>query len=234
MPAGTNARRIAVHFWPALTVISVTSCVTYRSNSGVPGPASGPRIEQLSESASALNRTERPTTTGCARSCRAVAADPVNDTRSCSVRWSNRSPALPQTSCTEPAGSRPESAISSTSRSVRYAVWLAGLIRLGTPARKAGASFSSGPQTGKLKALTCTATPRREVMMCCAGELTRLAERLQRAVDADGVVRQLAPGLAGVAEQHADAAVDVELGVGQRRAGPGRQRVQLVAVLAEL
>jgi hypothetical protein len=25
---GTNARRIAVHFWPALTVISVVSCLT--------------------------------------------------------------------------------------------------------------------------------------------------------------------------------------------------------------
>ena len=50
---------MAVHFWPALTVISVTSCCTYRSNSGVPGSASGPRIEQFSESASALNRTDR-------------------------------------------------------------------------------------------------------------------------------------------------------------------------------
>ena len=28
---------------------------------------------------------------------------------------------------------------------------------------KAGASFSSMPQTGKLKALICTATPGREV-----------------------------------------------------------------------
>ena len=39
--AGTNARRIAVHFCPALTVISVTSCLTYRSNSGVPRPRPG-------------------------------------------------------------------------------------------------------------------------------------------------------------------------------------------------
>ena len=36
--AGTKARLIAVHFCPALTVISVTSWSTYRSNSGVPGP----------------------------------------------------------------------------------------------------------------------------------------------------------------------------------------------------
>ena len=47
------------------------------------------------------------------------------------------------------------------------------------------------------------------------------------------VVRQLAPGLAGVAEQHADAAVDVELGVAEGRAGAGGQGVKLLAVLAQ-
>ena len=37
----------------------------------------------------------------------------------------------------------------------------------GTPASSAGASFSAGPQTGKLYALICTAAPRRGVRMCC-------------------------------------------------------------------
>ena len=69
---------MAVHFWPALTVISVTSCLTYRSNSGRPGVASGPRIEQFSESASAVNRTDLATTCGCVRSRCAVEAEPVN------------------------------------------------------------------------------------------------------------------------------------------------------------
>ena len=164
--AGTRARRIAVHFWPALTVISVTSCPMYRSNSGVPGPDSGPRMEQFSESASALNRMERSTMAGWARSCLAVAADPVKDTRSCSPRWSNRPPMLPQTSWIAPSGSSPEATISSTSRAVRYAVWVAGLTRLGTPAMNAGANFSSGPQTGKLNALIWTATPCSGVRMC--------------------------------------------------------------------
>ncbi len=165
--AGTSARRIAVHFCPALTVISVTSCLTNRSNSSVPGAASGPRIEQFSESASTLNRTEFAATTGWVRNRWPVEAEPVNDTRSWSVRCSKRSPTPPQISCSEPTGNSPESTISSTSRCVRYAVWLAGLIRLGTPARKAGANFSSGPHTGKLNALICTATPRNGVQMCC-------------------------------------------------------------------
>ena len=45
--AGAMARRIAVHFCPALTVISVATSLTNRSNSGVPGAASGPSSEAL-------------------------------------------------------------------------------------------------------------------------------------------------------------------------------------------
>ena len=37
---------------------------------------------------------------------------------------------------------------------------MAGFTMTGMPARSAGAIFSSIPQTGKLKALICTATPR--------------------------------------------------------------------------
>ncbi len=58
MPDGTMVRRMAVHFCPALVVISRTTSLMNRSNSSVPGAASGPRMEQLSESASMLNRTE--------------------------------------------------------------------------------------------------------------------------------------------------------------------------------
>ena len=56
--------------------------------------------------------------------------------------------------------------LSYASRAVRYAVWVAGLTRLGTPAMNAGANFSSGPQTGKLNALIWTATPCSGVRMC--------------------------------------------------------------------
>ncbi len=42
----------------------------------------------------------------------------------------------------------------------------AGLTIVGTPARKAGANFSSMPQTGKLKALTWKATPGRRSRTC--------------------------------------------------------------------
>ena len=46
-------------------------------------PASGPSIEQLSESASALNRTRPADDDRMSPQLPAVAADPVNDTRSC-------------------------------------------------------------------------------------------------------------------------------------------------------
>ena len=55
---------MAVHFWPALTVISRATSATNRSNSVVPGTAAGPRIAAFSESASALKRTDRPTRFG--------------------------------------------------------------------------------------------------------------------------------------------------------------------------
>ncbi len=55
---GTMARRIAVHFWPAFTVISRATSLTKRSNSSSSGVTSGARIAQFSESASALNGIE--------------------------------------------------------------------------------------------------------------------------------------------------------------------------------
>ena len=55
---GAMTRRMAVHFWPAFTVISRATSLTKRSNSGVPGAASGPRIAALRLSASMVKRME--------------------------------------------------------------------------------------------------------------------------------------------------------------------------------
>ena len=81
-PTGTMARRMLVHFCPALTVISVTSDFTNASNSGVSATASGPRMDALSESVSLRKRTPPETTPGCWRSLSAVEAEPVKATRS--------------------------------------------------------------------------------------------------------------------------------------------------------
>ena len=88
--AGTSALRMAVHFCPAFTVISRTTSRMNRSNSALPGAASAPRMLELSESVSATNGTEWRTTRGCARSFAAVVAEPVKQTMSWQVRWSNR------------------------------------------------------------------------------------------------------------------------------------------------
>ena len=79
---GTMARRMLVHFWPALTVISVTSDLTKASNSGVPGTASGPRMAAFSESVSEVNRMPAWTTLSWDLSSIAVEAEPVKETRS--------------------------------------------------------------------------------------------------------------------------------------------------------
>ena len=76
------ARRIEVHFWPALAVISVTTDLMNASNSGVPLTASGPRMAALRESVSEVKRTPPWTTFGWDFSVLAVEAEPVKATRS--------------------------------------------------------------------------------------------------------------------------------------------------------
>src|SRR5262249_33416065 len=66
-----------------------------------------------------------------------------------------------------------------------------------------------------------------------ADERAAAAQRLHRALDVHRVVRQLPLTPTGVAEQHPDAAVDVELRVAAGGPGAVGQRVQLVAVLAQ-
>ncbi len=61
-----------------------------------------------------------------------------------------------------------------------------------------------------------------------AEERALLAQLLERAVEVDGVVGQFPPGLAGVAEEGAEAAVDVDAGVALGGAGRGGEGVELV------
>src|ERR1039458_9660682 len=72
---GTSTRRIAVHFWPALEVISRTTSRTKKSNDGDPGFASTPRSAAFRLSASMFTRTSSRMPF---RISLAVWADPVN------------------------------------------------------------------------------------------------------------------------------------------------------------
>ncbi|MNT10704.1 hypothetical protein D3C72_1455470 [compost metagenome] len=116
---GTIARRMAVHFWPALMVISRATSFTKRSNSSSSGVTSGARIAQLSESASALNGIDWRTRFAFTRSLAAVSAEPVKVTTSGPSRRSSRSPVLPITSCRLPSGRMPDCTMSFISASVR-------------------------------------------------------------------------------------------------------------------
>ncbi len=65
--AGTRALRMAVHFCPALTVISRATSLTNKSNSALPGTASGARMLEFNESVSAMKGTACRMTAGCTR-----------------------------------------------------------------------------------------------------------------------------------------------------------------------
>ena len=226
-------RRMAVHFWPALTVISVTTPLTNRSNSGSSAVTSGPRIEQLSESASTPSRTPPCSTDGCWRRWAPVAAEPVNATESCAPSSSSRPAGLPQSSCSEPSGRMPDSMMRRTTSSVRYAVWLAGLTMLRQPGEERRGELLEHAPDREVEGVDLHRDTGSRGVDVLADEGALAAEPLRLPVEDDGVVGQLAGALGGVGEDRADAAVDVDHRVAPGRTGAGGERVELVLVLAE-
>ena len=105
---------------------------------------------------------------------------------------------------------------------VTSAVAVAGLVIVGTPARKAQANFSANPHAGKLKALMWMATPWRGTRAWADQKFSALAERggprhrrsTRRPAERD-------PQTAVVGERTAGA-VDVEGAVGRCTAVVGR------------
>ena len=77
-------RRIAVHFCPALSVISRTTSFTNNPNSSESGATPGARMIAFRLSASMFRRIERATTFGCVLMRAAVAAEPVKQITSSS------------------------------------------------------------------------------------------------------------------------------------------------------
>ena len=118
-------------------------------------------------SASTFTRIEWRITLGMDRMRMPVSPEPVKATTSCGPRCSRMSPALPTSTESAPSGRTAFSTSSSVMRYATRAELVAGLLTTGTPARSATAAFSAKPQAGKLKALMCTATPRRGTAMCC-------------------------------------------------------------------
>ncbi len=90
-----------------------------RSNSGVPGTASGPSTIAFRLSASMLKGTLSSMMRSWRFSMRPVLALPVKVTTSWLITWSSRSPALPTISCSAPSGRIPLAMMSFTIASVR-------------------------------------------------------------------------------------------------------------------
>ena len=233
--SGTIARRIAVHFWPALTVISVTTPLTNRSNSGSSAVTSGPRIEQFSESASTPSGDAAVQHVG-------VGAQQAGGVRRAGerhrvlhgrARRAGRRRCR-DSSCSEPSGRRPDSMIRRTTSSVRYAVWLAGFTIVGRPARNAGRELLEHPPDREVERVDLHRDAGPRGVDVLADERALPAEPLEAAVEDDGVVGQLAGALAGEAEEGADAALDVDHAVARGGAGAQRQRVELVLDLVEV
>ena len=159
----------------------------------------------------------------------------MKETRSCSVRWSNRSPTDPATNCSVPSGSSPDSTISSTSRAVRNAVGLAGLTTRRHAGQERGGELLQRPPHREVERVDLHghAVQRRADVL--AEERAAAAQRLDGALDVDGVVGQLALGLARV-RRAASRCRRRRRTSSRASVAPVRAetRVELVAVLAQV
>ena len=222
------ARRMAVHFCPALTVISRATSLTNRSNSGVPGAASGPRIEALRLSRSAMKRTLSRAMTGWVWSFIAVAAEPVKETTSCRVRWSSRSPVEPPMNCKR-AGRQHVGLDHDPERGFGEIAGRRGRL---DDRRHAGEQrrpeLLEHPPDREVEGVDVDGDALERGVDVLADEAAALRQRLHLAVDQDPLVGQLAPALGGEGEERAGAALDVDPAVGAGRAGVVAELVQFL------
>lgn len=225
---------MAVHFCPALTVISVTRVCVNRSNSGVPGVASGPRTAQFRESASALKRTARPHDGrvaaqgargrgGPGDAEHVLSRERVKD----AVRWGADQL---DGAFGEDAG-RDDAA----EHQLRQVGGLARGFHHGRQARQQSRRelLQHAPH-GKVECVDLHGRALPRHMDVTHGEGALLADQFHVAVGQDMPVGQLFGALAAVDEEHPDAAVDIEHGVPAGRSGAGGQCVELVRVRGEM
>ncbi len=120
-------------------------------------------MEQLSESVSALKRAARVVTAALPRKTAAVLALPGECDDILAAQVIEQVAATAAQKLHRALGECTRRDDVAHHRSGDIGSRVAGLTIVGTPASTAGASFSSMPQTGKLNALICNATPCGDV-----------------------------------------------------------------------
>ena len=90
-----------------------------KSNSGVPGTASSPKIEAFKESDSIVKGTASLIILGCAFNILPIAAEPVKVTTSCDSTVSNMVLTVPFIICSAPSGKIPDAIISLATASAK-------------------------------------------------------------------------------------------------------------------
>ena len=234
MPVGTMTRRIAVHFWPALTVISVTTPLTNRSNSGSSVVTSGPSTEQFSESASmpelhpAVQHGRVLAQVGTGRGG-AGEGDGVLGTELLDQAGGTAAEQL-QGALREQAGLDDPSY--DQLGEVRR---LAGRLHDGRQAgqERRGELLQEAPDR-EVERVDLDGDPGTRGVDVPTEEGALPTELFGRTVEDDRVVGQLAGALGREGEDGADAAVDVDRGVAPGRAGARGQLVELVLELGEV
>ena len=222
------ARRMAVHFWPALTVISRATSLTNRSNSGVPGAASGPRIEALRLSRSATKRTLSRAITGCDLQLhrgrrRAGEADHVLAGEMIH-QIAGRAHDQLQRALGQHVGLDHDA-----DRKLGQIAGRRARLDDRRHAREQGRpELLQHPPDREVERVDMDGDALERGEDVLADEAAALRQRLHRAVDQHPAVGQFAPALGGEGEERAGAALDVDPAVAARRAGGVGELVQFL------
>ena len=225
---------MAVHFCPAFAVISRTTSLTNRSNSGVPGVASGPSTAAFSESRSATKRTALREIAGWLRSFSEVSIEPVKATRSWPVRWSSRSPVPPATNCRAPAGRMPDFGDQLDQRLGDIG---GGRGRLGDhrhPGQERRRQLLQQAPAREVEGVDVDGDAGQRRQHMHADEAAALGQPLDPVLQQEALARQLAAPARGIGEDRAQAAIDVDQVVAPGRPGVGGQRIERLLALGQV
>jgi hypothetical protein len=227
-------RRIAVHFWPALPVISRATSLTNRSNSSSSGRhvrRQDGAVERVgfrreghgfadqvrigAQLGGGVGRAGEGDGVEAAQAVQQIAGEPI-------------------TSCSEPSGTRPDSIIILTAGVGQVAGGGGRLGDAGHGGQEAGREFLEQAPDREVEGVDVHGHAAARHQDVGAGKAAALAQRHGRAFMQHVRRRQLARAHAGIREQGADAAFDVDPAVRAGGAGQVRDLVQLFLALHEV
>ncbi|KAI1695941.1 hypothetical protein Ddc_20862 [Ditylenchus destructor] len=206
------ARRMAVHFWPALALISRSTSLTKRSNSGSPA---ADQIRIHTQLRGGVGRAGEGDDVGLLQPVQQVARAADDQLQR--------------------AGRQQTGLLDQAHAGLGDVAGRGGRLDDAGHARdEAGREFLQHPPHREVEGVDVHRDAALGHQHVGAHELAALAQRLGGALVDEVAGRELTAAHGRIGEERADAALDVDPGIGSRRAGVGRDRVELFLALGQV